>query len=161
MDATQDSDDETGSQRTNPRHRRAKLILQRAQAVEIAESDATLATADTPTRSNTQGSLDMNDTVHNTDIRVALSGGIIPPTESTRLKPLNVISVFPKEPSGSPLDLVFSWIDSPWIQFFIAFVIGATSISLVADIPTIYLVTAVALLSIICFRVLENRQKAG
>lgn len=160
-DATQDPDDKTGSPDTNRRNRRTKLILQRSQAVEITESDA-LATADTPSKSNPHGSRDTNDIIHKpsyTDIRVEVSSGLKPQTES-RLKPSNV-AADPTEPSGNPIDLVFRWLDSPWIQFFIAFVISATSISLVADIPPIYLVTAVALLSIVCFQVLENRQNAG
>jgi len=160
-DVMQDSDDSTGSPRTNLRNRRAKLSLQRAHAVEIAESEA-LITADTQSQSNGQGFFENDDPIiHKTsdaDTEVEVSRRIDSPTES-RLKPLNIAS-FQTEPSGNPIDLVFRWIDSPWIQFFIGFAMSATAISLVADIPPIYLVIAVAIMSIVCFAVLENRLKA-
>lgn len=57
----------------------------------------------------------------------------------------------------SAADVVFGWIDSPWYQFFTVLIVSAQAIGLFGGVPTAYLITALMIISVISFVVLEHR----
>lgn len=152
----------TGTQSTggesSQRSRRLKLTLQRAEAVELSDLDphsgcTTAIDAKFPVNSPTAPIVERQkeDVSFFREEHKEIDG------QTERGKSEAKDMALGKEVcTRSAVDVVFSWIDSPWYQFYTALIVSAQAIGLFSGVPTAYLIAALMVVSIISFVVLEQ-----